>query len=42
MGGPGAEITPGTSAAGIVKVVDELTLDTTGRFWKWNGGLHDW
>jgi NAD(P)-dependent dehydrogenase (short-subunit alcohol dehydrogenase family) len=42
MGGPGAEITPRTSAAGIVKVVDELTLDTTGRFWKWNGGLHDW
>ena len=42
MGGPGAEITPAASAAGIVKVVDELTLDTTGRFWRWNGRLHDW
>lgn len=42
MGGPGAQITPATSAAGIVKVVDELTLDTTGRFWKWNGRPHDW
>jgi hypothetical protein len=42
MGGAGAEITPAASAAGIVKVVDELTLDTTGRSWKWNGRLHDW
>lgn len=42
MGGPGAQIAPAASAAGIVKVVDELTLETTGRFWKWNGTLHDW
>jgi NAD(P)-dependent dehydrogenase (short-subunit alcohol dehydrogenase family) len=42
MGGPGAHITPAASAAGIVKVVDSLTLETTGRFWKWDGSLHDW
>jgi NAD(P)-dependent dehydrogenase (short-subunit alcohol dehydrogenase family) len=42
LGGPGAQITPAASAAGIVKVIDELTLETTGRFWKWNGSLHDW
>jgi NAD(P)-dependent dehydrogenase (short-subunit alcohol dehydrogenase family) len=42
MGGAGAHITPAASAAGIVKVVDSLTLETTGRFWKWDGSLHDW
>lgn len=42
MGGPGAQITPAASAAGIVKVIDALTLETTGRFWKWNGSPHDW
>jgi NAD(P)-dependent dehydrogenase (short-subunit alcohol dehydrogenase family) len=42
LGGPGAQIEPAASAAGIVKVIDELTLETTGRFWKWNGSLHEW
>jgi NAD(P)-dependent dehydrogenase (short-subunit alcohol dehydrogenase family) len=42
MGGPGAAITPADSAAGIVKVIDELSLQTTGGFWKWNGCRHEW
>jgi NAD(P)-dependent dehydrogenase (short-subunit alcohol dehydrogenase family) len=42
MGGPGAEITPDESAAGIVKVVDALSLRNTGGFWKWNGSRHEW
>jgi len=42
MGGPGAHITPAASAAGLVKVIDTLTLETTGRFWKWDGSLHEW
>ena len=42
MGGPNAEITPQESAAGIKAVVDNLNLDNTGGFFKWNGELHDW
>jgi NAD(P)-dependent dehydrogenase (short-subunit alcohol dehydrogenase family) len=42
MGGPGAAITPEESAAGIAKVIDELSLENTGAFWKWNGSRHEW
>lgn len=42
LGGPGGQIEPAESAAGIVKVIDDLSLETTGRFWKWSGSLHDW
>jgi len=42
MGGPGASITPRESAAGIANVIDQLSLQNTGGFWKWNGSRHDW
>jgi NAD(P)-dependent dehydrogenase (short-subunit alcohol dehydrogenase family) len=42
MGGPGASITPSESAAGIAHVVDQLSLQNTGGFWKWNGSRHEW
>ncbi len=42
MGGPGASITPSESAAGIAHVIDQLSLQNTGGFWKWNGGRHEW
>lgn len=42
MGGPGAEITPEASAAGIVKVTAGWTLDQSGDFLKWNGEAHAW
>jgi len=42
MGGPGASITPSESAAGIANVIDQLSLQNTGGFWKWNGSRHDW
>jgi NAD(P)-dependent dehydrogenase (short-subunit alcohol dehydrogenase family) len=42
MGGAGAQITPAESAAGIANVIDRLSLDNTGGFWKWNGATHDW
>ena len=42
MGGPKADITPEESASGIVNVVDGLSVDNTGSFWKWNGETHDW
>lgn len=42
MGGPNAEITPQESAAGIKSVIESLTLDSSGSFFKWNGELHSW
>ncbi|MEE4360233.1 MAG: SDR family oxidoreductase [Pseudomonadales bacterium] len=42
MGGAGADLTVDESAAGIMDVIDALTLETTGRFLKWNGEPHDW
>jgi NAD(P)-dependent dehydrogenase (short-subunit alcohol dehydrogenase family) len=42
MGGAGAHITPAESAAGIANVIDRLSLENTGGFWKWNGSAHDW
>ncbi|WP_340316029.1 SDR family oxidoreductase [Rhizorhabdus argentea] len=42
MGGPGAEITPEESAAGVRKVVAGWTLEQSGDFYKWNGEPHPW
>jgi NAD(P)-dependent dehydrogenase (short-subunit alcohol dehydrogenase family) len=40
MGGPGAEITPLESAAGIYQVIAKLDLAASGGFFKWNGEKH--
>ena len=42
MGGPQAAIEPEESAAGILKVVDELSMGTTASFKQWNGEDHGW
>ncbi len=42
MGGAGADITPQESAAGIHAVIAGLTLEDTGKFYKWNGEIHPW
>ena len=42
MGGAGAQITPSESATGIANVIDQLSLENAGGFWKWNGSGHDW
>ena len=42
MGGAGADITPEESAAGIHTVIAGLSLEGTGRFYKWNGEIHPW
>lgn len=42
MGGANAEITPQESAAGIKQVLDGLTLEDTGKFFKWNGEEYAW
>jgi NAD(P)-dependent dehydrogenase (short-subunit alcohol dehydrogenase family) len=42
MGGANAQITPAESAEGIAKVIDQLSVDNSGGFWKWNGDRHEW
>lgn len=37
MGGSGADISVEESAAGIIRLIDGLTLRETGRFFDWNG-----
>ena len=42
MGGANAPVDPTTSASGIAKVIDSLSLENTGGFWNWNGSQHEW
>ena len=42
MGGTGASLSPEESAAGMIKVIDELTIETTGRFMNWDGTERSW
>ena len=42
MGGPNADLTPTESATGIVSVIEKLSPDTNGSFWKWDGEIHAW
>jgi len=42
MGGAQAQLSPEESAAGIVSVIEQLTLDETGCFKTWNGETHVW
>jgi NAD(P)-dependent dehydrogenase (short-subunit alcohol dehydrogenase family) len=42
MGGGSADITPQESAAGLFDVIQNMSLDKTGTFYKWNGEIHPW
>lgn len=42
MGGDGAQITAATSVAGLLRVIDGLTLDDSGRFLDWQGHAQPW
>lgn len=42
MGGAAADITPAESAAGILAVVQSLTIDDTGKFIDWDGTPRSW
>jgi NAD(P)-dependent dehydrogenase (short-subunit alcohol dehydrogenase family) len=42
MGGANAPVSPNESAAGIVKAVDQLTLNNSGGFWTWDGRRQEW
>jgi NAD(P)-dependent dehydrogenase (short-subunit alcohol dehydrogenase family) len=40
MGGPGADISPEESAAGIRNVIAAVSKADSGKFYKWNGEIH--
>jgi NAD(P)-dependent dehydrogenase (short-subunit alcohol dehydrogenase family) len=42
MGGAGADIDVATSAGGLKKVIDGLTLQDTGKFYNYDGGEIPW
>jgi NAD(P)-dependent dehydrogenase (short-subunit alcohol dehydrogenase family) len=42
MGGAGADIDVATSAAGLKKVIDGITLRDTGKFYNYDGGEIPW
>lgn len=42
MGGARADLPTEEGAAGIVALVDKLTLDDSGTFLRWDGSVHPW
>ncbi|MCA3004890.1 MAG: SDR family oxidoreductase [bacterium] len=42
MGGPEAPLDPKQSAAMVIAVIDNLTVQTTGRFWNYDGSNLPW
>ena len=42
MGGEEAPLTPQESVAQIINLVGHLTLEDSGKFYKWNGEIHPW
>lgn len=42
MGGEDGDISTSESASGIISVIDGLTIEQTGQFFKWNGEQHPW
>jgi NAD(P)-dependent dehydrogenase (short-subunit alcohol dehydrogenase family) len=42
MGGPDAAVTLQDSAAGILRLADQLTLNNTGMFLVYSGEEHPW
>jgi len=42
MGGDGAQIAATASVAGLLRVIDGLTLDDSGRFLDWQGQTQPW
>lgn len=42
MGGESGEISVEECVRGLVALIDDLSLDKSGRFWTWNGREHPW
>jgi NAD(P)-dependent dehydrogenase (short-subunit alcohol dehydrogenase family) len=42
MGGPNAPLPVDQSIGGMIKIIDGLTVENTGRFMKWDGNRQNW
>jgi NAD(P)-dependent dehydrogenase (short-subunit alcohol dehydrogenase family) len=42
MGGQSADITSKESAAGLMALIDRLSIKDTGQFFRWDGSIHPW
>ncbi len=42
MGGASADLTPDESITGVLKVIDGLTSQDNGMFYRWDGSVHPW
>jgi NAD(P)-dependent dehydrogenase (short-subunit alcohol dehydrogenase family) len=42
MGGPNAAVDPVDSVSGICNIINQLTLEDSGKFYNYNGGSIDW
>jgi NAD(P)-dependent dehydrogenase (short-subunit alcohol dehydrogenase family) len=42
MGGPNGELSVEESGAGLFRLIENLTLAQSGRFWRWDGTEHPW
>ncbi|NZA24782.1 SDR family oxidoreductase [Luteimonas sp. SJ-92] len=42
MGGEGAEVAPGDAAAGLLRQIDSVSSEDSGRFIDWQGEAVDW
>lgn len=42
LGGPQAELTPGESVAGMIRMIDGLAAADSGGFFTWQGEPHPW
>jgi len=42
MGGPRAKLTPEQSVAGLLRVIENASIEDTGTFLQWDGSEHPW
>jgi hypothetical protein len=42
MGGQGADLSAGESAAGLLALSDRITPEDAGTFFRYDGSLHPW
>ena len=42
MGGPEARIPVVDAVSGMRRVIDQITIDKTGTFWRWDGSRLPW
>lgn len=42
MGGPHAQLPVHESASGLLRLIENLRPDQSGRFWRWDGTEHPW